>query len=50
MRDDAVRKIDNLRRALASVLGAHLARLLESRGVTSEEIENDFRAHRRDRT
>jgi hypothetical protein len=40
---------DDLRRELSSVLGAHLSRLLEARGVSDEELEEDFRAHRRGR-
>jgi hypothetical protein len=49
MRDDASRQIDDLRRALASILGVYLARLLDSRGVSDQEIEDDFRRHRRGR-
>jgi hypothetical protein len=47
--EDASRVPDDLRRELASVLGAHLARLLEAQGVSEVEIEEDFRAHRRRR-
>lgn len=47
--EDASRVPDDLRRELASVLGAHLSRLLEARGVSEGEIEEDFRAHRRRR-
>lgn len=47
--EDASRVPDDLRRELASVLGAHLARLLEARGVSEEELEEGFRAHRRGR-
>jgi len=47
--EDPSRIPDDLRRELASVLGAHLARLLEARGVSEGEIEEDFRAHRRRR-
>jgi hypothetical protein len=49
MRDDASRQIDDLRRALASILGVYLARLLDSRGVSDQETEDDFRRHRRGR-
>jgi hypothetical protein len=49
MRADDLRQLDDLRRRLAAVLGAHIARLLDARGVTHEEIENYFRAHRRRR-
>lgn len=38
---------EDLRRDLAAVLGRHLAQLLERRGVTEEEIQADFDAHRR---
>lgn len=47
--EDASRVPDDLRRELASVLGAHLARLLEARGGSDEALEEDFRAHRRRR-
>ena len=47
--EDSSRVPDDLKRELASVLGAHLARLLELRGVTESGIEDDFRAHRRGR-
>jgi len=40
---------DDLRRELAGVLGQHLARLLEVKGVDDAELEEDFRAHRRGR-
>jgi hypothetical protein len=47
--EDASRVPDDLRRDLASVLGAHLSRLLDAKGVSEGEIEEDFRAHRRRR-
>ena len=47
--DDASRVPDDLRRELAAVLGSHLSRLLELRGVGEQEIAEDFRAHRRRR-
>lgn len=43
---DASRVPDDLRRALAAVLGGHLSRLLELRGVPEQEIADDLRAHR----
>jgi hypothetical protein len=43
--EDPSRVPDDLRRELASVLGAHLSRLLDARGVSEE----DFRDHRRRR-
>lgn len=46
---DASRVPDDLRRELATVIGAHLARLLEARGASEEDVEKDFRAHRRRR-
>jgi hypothetical protein len=39
----------DLRRELAAVLGRHLARLLERKGVTEREIVGDFDAYRRRR-
>jgi hypothetical protein len=47
--EDASRVPDDLRRELGSVLGAHLARLLDARGVSEREVGEDFRAHRRRR-
>lgn len=47
--EDASRVPADLRRELASVLGAHLAHRLEVRGVREETIEKGFRAHRRHR-
>lgn len=47
--EDASRVPDDLRRELTSVLGAHLFRLLEAKGVSEREIEEDFRAYRRSR-
>lgn len=47
--EDASRVPDDLRRELASVLGGHLARLLETQGVSEEAIGEGFRAHRRRR-
>lgn len=39
--DDASRVPDDLRRELAAVLGSHLSRLLELRGVGDQEIAED---------
>ena len=47
--EDPSRIPDDLRRELAAVLGAHLSRLLEARGIGEEEMQEDFRAHRRGR-
>jgi hypothetical protein len=47
--EDASRVPDDIRRELAAVLGSHLSRLLDTRGVTEQEIAEDFRAHRRRR-
>lgn len=47
--EDASRVPDDLRRELASVLGAHLSRLFEAGGVSEQEVGEDFRAHRRRR-
>jgi len=41
--EDSSRIPDDLRRELASVLGAHLSRLLEAQGVREDEIAEDFR-------
>lgn len=47
--EDANRVPEDLRRELAAVLGAHLSRELEARGVTETEIRRDFREYRRRR-
>jgi len=39
----------DLRRELASVLGRHLSRLLDARGVTEDRVAKDFDAHRKRR-
>lgn len=49
MREDASGRLDDLRRVPATLLGAHLARLLDARDVSDQEIEKDFREHRRGR-
>lgn len=40
---------EDLRRDLIRALGSHLSALLESQGNTEEEIQEDFRAYRRNR-
>ncbi|MEE8584496.1 MAG: hypothetical protein V3T83_06545 [Acidobacteriota bacterium] len=40
---------DDLGRELASVLGQHLARLLDTQGLSEDQIQEDFDAHRRPR-
>lgn len=42
-------KPDDLRRDLISLLGRHISESLEARGITEEEIQEDFDAHRRRR-
>ncbi len=39
----------DLRRELTGVLGRHLARLLDVRGVTEKQVAEDFRAYRKRR-
>lgn len=39
----------DLHRELARVLGRHLSGLLDAQGVTEEDIQEDFNAHRRGR-
>lgn len=38
---------DDLRRELLSLLGRHISESLEAQGITEEEIQEDFDAHRR---
>jgi PHD/YefM family antitoxin component YafN of YafNO toxin-antitoxin module len=45
--EDLSRVPDDLRRELAAVPGTHLSRLLDAQGVSEQEIEEEFRAHRR---
>lgn len=40
---------DDLRRELLSLLGRHISESLEAQGITEEEIQEDFDAHRRRR-
>jgi hypothetical protein len=39
----------DLRKELSSVLGHHLARLLDAQGVTEKDVAEDFRAYRKRR-
>ena len=43
---DPTRVPDDLRRELATVLSAHMSRLLEAQNMSKQEIKEDFRAHR----
>ena len=47
--DEPDRLPDDLRRELAVVLGRHLAKLLDRKGVREKEIEEDFDTYRRRR-
>jgi antitoxin (DNA-binding transcriptional repressor) of toxin-antitoxin stability system len=47
--DEPDRLPDDLRRELATVLGRHLTKLLERKGVTEKHIAKDFHAYRRRR-
>jgi len=47
--DDPDRIPTDLRRELAGVLGRHLSGLLEAKGVTEDDVQEDFDAHRRRR-
>jgi antitoxin (DNA-binding transcriptional repressor) of toxin-antitoxin stability system len=47
--DEPDRLPDDLRRELAGVVGRHLAKVLERKGVTDKEIAEDFDAYRRRR-
>ena len=44
--DEPDRLPDDLRRELVAVLGRHLAKMLERKGVTEREIAEDFHAYR----
>ena len=44
--DEPDRLPDDLRRELVAVLGRHLAKVLERKGVTEREIAEDFHAYR----
>ncbi len=39
----------DMRRELAAVLGRYLSKTLADRGITSRQISDDFRAHRKRR-
>ena len=47
--DEPDRLPDDLRRELAVVLGRHLTKILERKGVTERDIVEDFHAYRRRR-
>ena len=47
--DEPDRLPDDLRRELVAVLGRHLAKVLERKGVTEREIAEDFHAYRQHR-
>lgn len=47
--DEPDRLPDDLRRELVAVLGRHLAKVLERKGVTEREITEDFHAYRQHR-
>jgi len=47
--DDPDRLPDDLRRELAMVLGRHLTKVLERKGVTERDIAEDFHAYRKRR-
>jgi len=47
--DEPDRLPDDLRRELAGVIGRHLAKVLERKGVAERDITEDFDAHRRRR-
>ena len=47
--DEPDRLPDDLRRELTGVVGKHLAKALQRRGVTERDVKEDFRAYRRRR-
>lgn len=47
--DEPDRLPDDLRRELVAVLGRHLAKVLERKGVTEREVAEDFHAYRQRR-
>jgi hypothetical protein len=47
--DEPDRLPDDLRRELVAVLGRHLAKVLERKGVKERESTEDFHAHRQRR-
>ncbi len=47
--DEPDRLPGDLRRELTGVVGKHLAKALERKGVTERDVKEDFRAYRRRR-
>ena len=47
--DEPDRLPDDLRRELTAVVGKHLAKALERKGVAERDVKEDFRAYRRRR-
>jgi len=47
--DEPDRLSDDLRRELVAVLGRHLSKVLERKGITEREIAEDFHAYRQRR-
>ena len=47
--DEPDRLPDDLRRELTTVVGKHLAKALERKGITERNVKEDFRAYRRHR-
>ena len=47
--DEPDRLPDDLRRELVTVLGRHLTKVLERKGVTERDIAEDFHAYRKRR-
>jgi antitoxin (DNA-binding transcriptional repressor) of toxin-antitoxin stability system len=47
--DEPDRLPDDLRRELVAVLGRHLAKVLERKGVSEREVTEDFHAYRQRR-
>jgi antitoxin (DNA-binding transcriptional repressor) of toxin-antitoxin stability system len=47
--DEPDRLPDDLRRELVAVLGRHLAKVLERKGITEREVTEDFHAYRQRR-
>ena len=47
--DEPDRLPDELRRELTGVVGKHLTKALERKGVTERDVREDFRAYRRRR-
>jgi len=47
--DEPDRLPADIRLELASVLGKHFSRILETQDITEEKLSEDFRAYRKDR-